>query len=74
MQNGRQKDVLFVDGSKIGRITKLSSVISVSIIVGDLCPLVVELFLIIYIFFQIYELLKVVMSTICFLVYYEYVK
>jgi len=47
MQNGRQKDVLFVDGSKIGRITKLSSVTGVSIIVDDIYPLVVELFSII---------------------------
>lgn len=37
MQNGPQKDVLFVDGLKIGIITKLLSVAGVSIIV-DLCP------------------------------------
>lgn len=33
VQNGRQKDVLFVDGLKIGKITNLSSVTGVSIIV-----------------------------------------
>jgi len=43
MQNGRQKDVLFVDGLKTMMITKLSSVIGVLIIV-DLYPLVVEYF------------------------------
>jgi len=47
MQNGRQKDVLFVDGSKIWRITKLSTVIGVSFIVDDIYPLVIELFSII---------------------------
>ena len=54
--------MIFVDGSKIGRIIKLSSIIGVSIIVDDLYPLVVELFSIIYILFQTYEVLKVVMS------------
>jgi hypothetical protein len=62
MQNDQHKDVLFVDGSKIGRIIKLSSVTGVSNIVDVLYPLVVELFLIIYILFQTYEVLKVVMS------------
>lgn len=33
MQNGQQKDVPFADGSKIGNITKLSSVTGVVIIV-----------------------------------------
>jgi len=62
MQNGRQKDVLFIDGSKITRIIKLSSVTSVSIIVDNLYPLVVELFIFDYLhFFQIYEVLMVVM-------------
>lgn len=41
MQNGRQKDVLFVDGLKIMKITKLLSVTGISIIVDDLCPQVV---------------------------------
>jgi len=64
MQNGQHKDVLFVDGSKIGRIIKLSSVTCVSIIVNDLYPLLRELFSINYILFQTYEVLKVVMSII----------
>lgn len=32
MQNGQQKDVLFVDGWKIGMITKLLSATGISII------------------------------------------
>ena len=64
VQNGQQNDVLFVDRSRIGRIIKLSSVIGVSNIVDVLYPLVVELLLIIYILFQTYEVLKVVMSII----------
>jgi len=64
MQNGRHKNVLFVDWSKIWCIIKLSSVTCVLIIVVDIYPLVVELFSIIYILFQTYEVLKVVMSFI----------
>lgn len=63
VQNGRQKDVLFVDGLKIGKITNLSSVTGVSIIV-DLYPLAVELFCMTYLFYKIYEVLKAVMSII----------
>jgi len=53
MQNGRLKDVLFVDGLKTMRITKLSSVTGVSVIV-DLYLVVVELFWMIHFLFQIY--------------------
>jgi len=75
MQNSRQKYVLFVDGSNIGRITKLSFVTSVSITVDDLHPLVVELF---FDYLHFVSNLRGVkgsdVSYRCFLVYYADVK
>ena len=42
MENGQQKDVLFADGLKIGKITKLLFVTGLFVLFHGLFPYVVE--------------------------------